>query len=150
MKKQFLALAVIGIIAISSVQVFGLTYGPEGGPHLSQYTTKAAPNVLTTDPLDKAKDVSLDKVITVTFSEPLDAMSINASTFVVKQGDKDVKGKVEYSGSIAMFTPAVSLVAGSVYTVTVTTGVKNPKGEALAADFVFSFTTVGAPAVAGK
>ena len=150
MKKQFLALAVIGIIAISSTQVLGLNSGPVGGSQFSQYITKAAPAVLTTDPLDKATGVSLDKVITVTFSEPMDPMSLTASTFTVKQGDNDVKGKVEYSGSIAMFTPSASLVAGSVYTVTITTGVKNPKGAALAANVVFSFTTVGAPAVAGQ
>lgn len=149
MKKHILVLAAIGIIAISNAQVLGLTYGQVNGSHSSQYTTKIGPTVLSTDPLDKATGISLDKVISVTFSESMDLTTINASTFIVKQGDKVVAGKVEYSGLTANFTHSSSLEAGAVYTVSITTGIKSPIGNSLSAPVDFSFTTVGKPAVTG-
>lgn len=146
MKKQILFLVAIVLIAITNAQAIGLTKGQVGGTQTSSFTIKAGPTVLSTDPLDKATGIALDKVITVTFSEPMDPMTISTSTFIVKQGDKDVAGKVEYAGSTVKFTPSSDLEAGAVYMVSITKALKSAKGMALSDNVNFSFTTVGAPA----
>ena len=147
MKKQILAIAVIGIIAISNVQVFGMTIGPVVGLSHSQVAATIVPQVTSTDPADKATDIALDKAITVSFSVAMDPSTINNSTFILKQGEISIAGKVEYAGTKATFTPSLSLTGGTVYTVTVTTGGKSSTGTPLEANTVFSFTTAGAPAV---
>jgi hypothetical protein len=48
---------------------------------------------------------------------------------------------VTYSGVSAVFTPASTLAAGTTYTATVTTGARDLAGNALASDYVWSFTT---------
>jgi hypothetical protein len=147
MKKQILAIAVIGIIAISNNQVFGLTCGPVIGLNHSQITADDVPQVTSTDPVDKATDIALNKVISVTFNLAMDLSTINNSNFILKQGETVISGKVECSGKTAMFTPALTMTAGTVYTFTVTTGVKSSMGVPLDANTVFSFTTAGAPAL---
>ena len=53
-------------------------------------------------------------------------------------------GTVAYSGTTATFTPNSALVAGTVYTATVTTGAKDAAGNAIAAAKTWSFTTLTA------
>src|ERR1039458_4427399 len=63
-------------------------------------------------------------------------------------GGTVVTGNVSYSGgsSTAVFTPASPLAYNTVYTATITTGVQNPAGTALAASDTWSFTTATGPA----
>lgn len=100
-----------------------------------------APTVISTDPASNAIDVALNKVITATFSMPMDPLTINSSTFTLKKGAVLVAGTVSYSGSTASFTPSANLLSSSVYTATITTGAKNPAGVALANDYVWNFST---------
>ncbi len=102
-----------------------------------------APVVNAIDPLNTATGVALNKVISVTFSEAMNASTINATTFTLKQGTTVIPGTVAYSGTTATFTPTTALAAGA-YTATITTGAKDLAGNALAANVVSSFTTVGA------
>src|SRR3990167_3907279 len=44
---------------------------------------------------------------------------------------------------MATFTPSSNLVYATIYTATITTGVKDSAGNAMAADYRWSFTTVG-------
>lgn len=108
------------------------------------FTTIAptAPTVISTDPANAAINVPLNKIITATFSEPMDALTLNTTTFIVKQGLNPVAGTVSYIGSTATFTPLVNLLPGTIYTATITTGAKNIAGTPLAADYVWSFTTL--------
>ena len=103
--------------------------------------TITAPTVVSTDPANNATDVVLNKVITATFSMPMDPLTINSSTFTLKRGAVLVAGTVTYSGSTASFTPSVNLLSTTVYTATITTGAKNQAGVALANDYVWNFTT---------
>ena len=50
-------------------------------------------------------------------------------------------GTVTYAGTGAIFAPASDLTASTVYTATITTGAKDLAGNALASDYVWSFTT---------
>jgi hypothetical protein len=57
------------------------------------------------------------------------------------QGATPVPGTVACAGAAATFTPTSTLVVGVAYTATVTTGVKDQAGNALAANYVWSFST---------
>src|SRR5207245_1590434 len=61
-----------------------------------------------------------------------------------KAGKKGA-GTVSYAGVTAIFTPAGTLAPNTTYTATMTTGAKDLAGNALAANFVWSFTTGATP-----
>ena len=102
-----------------------------------------APIVSSTDPLNNAVSVATNKAVALTFSKAMDPSTINASTFNLKQGTTVIPGTVTYSGTTATFKPTSNLAAGTTYTATVTNGVKDLTGNALAANTVWSFTTAG-------
>ena len=109
------------------------------------FTTAAIPDIIlprinATNPLNGATGVELNKVVSLTFSEAMDPLTITSNTFTLKQGANSVSGNVVYSGNTASFTPAANLPAGLTYTVTIS-GAKDLAGNALVADFVWSFTT---------
>lgn len=100
------------------------------------------PAISTVNPASNASSVALTSKITVTFSEAMNPATITSSTFNLKQGTTSIAGTVTYSGNMATFTPSVSLTGGTAYTATVTTGVKDAAGNALAANFTWNFTTI--------
>jgi hypothetical protein len=67
--------------------------------------------VISTDPINGAVSVPLNKVITATFNMPMDPLTINFTTFKLSRGTTPVAGNVTYSGSTASFTPAANLLA---------------------------------------
>jgi hypothetical protein len=116
------------------------------------FTTGVAPDVtapvaVSTIPLDASIGADLNAKISATFSEALDPLTINITTFTLKQGTTAVTGTVTFTGLVATFTPTVNLAAGTVYTATITTGTKDVAGNALASNKVWSFTTAVAPDV---
>jgi hypothetical protein len=102
--------------------------------------TLTAPTVISTDPPNNATGVVLNKIISATFSEAMNPLTINGTTFTIMQGATVVAGVVSYSGTTAFFTPSANLLAGSVYTATITTGAKNLAGAGLANNYVWTFT----------
>jgi hypothetical protein len=103
--------------------------------------TIIAPAVLSTDPLNNASNVVLNKTVTANFSSKMDPLTITATTFTVKDGATSVAGVVSYTDSTASFDPTSDLVAGKVYTATLTSGIKNASGVNMANDFVWTFST---------
>ncbi|WP_185964640.1 ice-binding family protein [Flavobacterium sp. GT3R68] len=99
------------------------------------------PTITAQSPSSNATNVALNKVISFTFSEPMNPSTINTTTFMVKQGTTTVLGTVAYAGTTATFTPSVALTAGTIYTATITTGVKSAAGVSLAANTTWNFTT---------
>jgi len=110
-------------------------------------TDVIAPTVLSVVPANSATLVAVNGKATVTFSEAMTASTISATTITLKQGTTAVAGTVTYAGNVATFTPAASLTAGLVYTGTVTTGAKDAAGNAIAANYTWSFTTATAVVV---
>ncbi len=104
------------------------------------------PTVDSTDPANAATSVALNQKVAAVFSRAMDASTITTATFALAQGSTPVSGFVSYSGSTAVFAPASNLTANTVYTATITTGAKDLAGNALASNYVWSFTT-GAAAV---
>ncbi|MBK9728845.1 MAG: Ig-like domain-containing protein [Saprospiraceae bacterium] len=104
------------------------------------------PTVISTDPSNNATEVALSKIITAKFSVAMDPTSINASTFILRQGTSVINGTILYSGTTATFIPSANLKPNTLYTATITTGVKNVFGIAMAANYIWTFTTVTVPA----
>lgn len=105
------------------------------------------PMVSNTDPLNNAINITLNKTITATFSVPMNPLTLNSSTFTVKQGTNTVAGVITYSGSTVSFTPTNLLTANTVYTVTITTSAESTADASLAANYAWNFTTAAAPTV---
>jgi len=99
------------------------------------------PTVLSVTPANNATSIAVDAAATVTFSEAMTASTITSSTVTLKQGTTAVAGTVSYSGNTATFTPSGALSGSTVYTGTVTTGAKDAEGNAIAANYTWSFTT---------
>ncbi len=106
-------------------------------------TSAAPPTVLSTMPAANATNVSLSVSPTATFSRAMNATTINATTFTVAQGATPIAGVVTLNGATntATFNPTVNLSAGLVYTATITTGAQDTNGLALAANYIWMFTT---------
>ena len=102
------------------------------------------PTVNSTVPASGATAVAINQTVNVTFSKAMDPLTINtASLTVTGPAGTAITGIVGYdvASKIATLTPASNLAPNAVYTATVTTGVRDLAGNALAANFVWSFTT---------
>jgi uncharacterized repeat protein (TIGR02543 family) len=100
--------------------------------------------VVTTDPMDKAVDVVLNKVITATFNTDMDSSTISKTTYIISQGGAQVAGKVATTASFKAFTftPDLPLLPFTTYTGTVTTGAADRFHTALVNDYIWTFTTL--------
>ena len=105
------------------------------------------PNVRSMAPTNG--DVPLDSLVQVTFSEPINSSTINESTFAVRSSkdDKTIPGKFTLSpdGKTSSFDPDEDFSPSTKYTATVTTGVRDLAGNALAAPVSWSFSTGSGP-----
>jgi hypothetical protein len=99
------------------------------------------PTVSSTSPASGATGVVINTAISVIFSEPMNPATLTTTTFTVKAGSTVVPGTVGYSGTTATFTPTGTWAYTTSYTATVTTGAQDLAGNALANDYVWSFTT---------
>lgn len=104
------------------------------------YNDTAPPSIVSTSPLDGATGVSTATVVTATFSEPLDASTVTASTFSIA----GVTGTVNFSGNAASFRPTATLASNTTFTATIVGGaggVRDLAGNPLATSYSWSFTT---------
>jgi hypothetical protein len=111
--------------------------------------TTGAPTVLSVVPASGATAVAVNSLVSATFSEAMNPLTINAATFkLAGPGATPVAGAVTYAGTTATFAPTFALAPNTLYTATITTGAKDPGGSALAANFAWTFTTAAlAPSV---
>jgi Bacterial Ig-like domain len=116
-------------------------------PGFWTFTTRddAPPTVISTSPANGASGVSATAPMTVTFSEAMDATTINASNFTLRVTSTGaaVAGAVTYNAAthVATFTPASALAAPVTYTATISGNVKDVAGNFAGVDVSFSFTT---------
>jgi hypothetical protein len=109
------------------------------------FTTAPAPDTIPpavndTNPVDSATGLAVDAGITATFSEAMQASTVNATTFTLDNG---VTGTVSYdtNSTTATFTPASNLNSDTTYTATITTDAEDMAGNGLQANHSWSFTT---------
>jgi hypothetical protein len=102
------------------------------------------PTVVSTSPVNNDGGVKAYALITATFSEALNASSVSATSFTLDHGATGAV-TVSPSGTFATFTPTSYLAYSTTYTATLTTGVKDAAGNALASNYTWSFTTQEPP-----
>lgn len=110
------------------------------------FTTGTIPTVISTNPLNGATNVPINQKIIATFSEAMNPVTIMATgTFsvAVAGGGAAVPGTVTYvaATNTATFAPTANLLPSTQYTATITTAAQSAAGNALATNFVWSFTT---------
>ncbi|WP_372528536.1 Ig-like domain-containing protein [Piscinibacter sp.] len=126
---------------------------PNGSNHVWTFATAAvgdttAAAVTAISPADGTGSVCLAKTVSATFSEPMDAATINATTFSVSDNGVAVAGNVTYDAPsrVASFVPsnAAGFAASRPFVATImsgSAGVKDLAGNALAGTRVWGFTT---------
>ena len=113
------------------------------------------PQVLHVMPADGASDVALDATVSIQFNELLDPTTVNGLTFMLTdEAGQPVTTTVNlnYDARLAILTPVQPLAFGTTYNATIRGGmaeptVKDSSGNALAADYVWSFTTPDPPPI---
>jgi len=109
-------------------------------------SNNSPPTVSSTSPANVSTDVALNKKISANFSEAMGSATITPTTFTVTgPGTTPVSGTVNCVGATATFTPQSDLAGYTTFTATITRGAENLAGDALANNFVWTFTTGGAP-----
>jgi hypothetical protein len=107
-----------------------------------------APSVVSTNPANAATAIPVAQIVTATFNTAMNPTTVNTVSFTLAgPSGTAMLGAVAYSGTTATFTPAASLLASTTYTGTITTGAKDPAGNPLATNFVWTFTTGTIPRV---
>ena len=103
------------------------------------------PTVISVEPPNGSAGVCPNTIVTATFSKAMNPATINDTTFLLAgPGTTAVAGVVTYDApsNTATFTPSSALAIPTVlYTATITTGATDTFGNALASDFVWTFTT---------
>ena len=111
-----------------------------------------APTVTAVVPLNAAVGVSINTKITATFSKDMALATITGTTFTVVNttlGGTAIAGNVTYDATsrTATFTPTIpaTLPVSTLFTAKITTGATDLEGNALASNYVWTFTTGLAP-----
>ena len=120
-----------------------------GGNYSASYgTDTTAPTVTSTSPAAGATAVAVNAVITATFSEAMNAATINTNTFLLRNSANAlVPAAVTWDAATrtARLTPSAALAGTSTYTAQVVGGPGSPRAEDVsgnpAAGLTWSFTT---------
>lgn len=108
-----------------------------------------APTVTTISPPNGSSNSQVGTAVTATFSEPMDELTINGSTFTLSRSGTPVAASVSYDPGtrVATLQPSSPLANSATYTAVVRGGSTDPRvkdlaGNALANNRQWSFTTV--------
>ena len=113
--------------------------------------TVTPPTVTLAAPLNGAAGTCSNIVVTATFGKAMNPATITGTTFTLTgPGTTPVTGVVSYDAptDTATFTASSALALNTLYTATITTGAMDEYGNALATNFVWTFTTSSTPCVA--
>ncbi len=112
----------------------------------------ASPPISVTPP-DNSTGICQFSVVAAIFPQAMNPATLNPATFTVTgPGGVPVAGTVAHdtTNKIFTFTPAADLALNTVYTVTITSGAQDAFGNALASNFVWTFTTAASACAAGS
>ena len=118
-----------------------------------QFTTgvtpdTTAPTVSPTTPLANATGVAINSLVTASFSEPMDPLTIVAANFTLAcPANTPITGTVSYAvnGQVATFTPSAALPVTTICTARIATGAMDVANNSLASAVSWQFTTGVAP-----
>jgi hypothetical protein len=148
------------VLAPNAAYTATITTGAQDGQARSlvsnyvwNFTTAAGPDttpptVISTNPANLITNVPINQAITATFSEAMNPVTLSSSSYTIQgPGGVAVAGVVTYAviGDTVTFTPAANLAPNSLFTATITTMATDLAGNALAANYVWTFTSAAAP-----
>jgi len=110
------------------------------------------PQVTLSSPASGTTDVAEDIEVTITFSEKMDADTLVASNFYVRDAlGNNVAGTISYKSSTftAKFVADNAYTKSETYTAAVTTGITDCSGDALIAGYSWTFTIEREPDTTG-
>jgi len=158
------AVTYTGVVATftpNAALAYGTTYtatitngaaAPGGSELIANYvwsfTTIApsVPGVVSVTPLPFAQNVAAGATISATFNQAMSCASLATAFTVTNQDGVAVSGTVTCAGVVATFAPTGGALAYSTtYTATITTGALSAGNVALAANYVWTFTTITPP-----
>lgn len=99
------------------------------------------PYVVSTFPEGDSAGASINRSVSVTFSEEMRPSTINVVTYKLVKGTQLLAGKVTYEGTTATFTPENDLEINTVYTGQMKTSAQDLAGNPLNAEKTWRFTT---------
>lgn len=103
--------------------------------------TTPPPTVVSTVPAWGATGVGTAAPITVTFNKPVEPSTVTNSTFTLFAGSTPVAGTVSVTGATATLTPTAPLASNTLYTATISGGVKDLSGNFLGSAYNWTFQT---------
>ena len=114
---------------------------------------ESAPAVTGVSPANTATAVPVSAAVTATFSEAIDPLTVNSSTFeLLDSSGEVVPATMAYDSNTltATLTPSSALAYSATYTATLKGGTTDPRikdlaGDSLTADYTWSFVTAQAP-----
>jgi hypothetical protein len=141
-----------GNVALTFDTIKGVEYAffsAAAGSYTATYTADTTPPTVTsTSPGNGATGVSQSATVSATFNKAMDPATINSNTVVLRDtSNTPVPSTVSYTANShnAIITPNSSLAPSATYNATVTTAVKDLAGNALAANYNWSFATATGP-----
>ena len=137
--KQYSNLAIISMLFMLTIFAAGCSSNNGGGG--GSAGSPVSPTIISTAPLNGDNNVSINTNITALFDRELNASTVNETTFMLKNGTTAVDGNVSYANNAMIFNPTSDLNISTEYNATITTGVKDLAGNAMAVEYVWSFTT---------
>ena len=115
-----------------------------GRSYTWSFTTadETAPSVSSVSPTHGSAGEAPEVTITVTFDEAMDSSSLNSNTFKVGSSNGIATGTISYNSAnnTATFSPQIYLHNTLTYLVTIAASVKDEAGNALGADYTWSFS----------
>ncbi|MFQ5559151.1 MAG: chitobiase/beta-hexosaminidase C-terminal domain-containing protein, partial [Nitrospinota bacterium] len=131
-----------------SLDVSDVSGNPLGTNYSWQFTTGAAPSDVTaptvtgTNPPAGATGVGVNSAVRVVFNEPMVKGDFTTTSFTLFDNVTPIAGSVDYTGNTATFIPTTALSHNVLYTATASGAVEDLAGNALGADFIWTFTTI--------
>ena len=110
------------------------------------FTTGTIPTVISTNPVNAAISIPINRKITATFSEAMNPATVTAAgvfALTVTTGGAVVPGTATFvaASNTVIFSPTANLLPNTHFTATISTAAQSAAGNGLAANYVFGFTT---------
>ncbi len=110
------------------------------------FTTGTIPTVISTNPVNGAINIPINRKITAIFSEAMNPATVTAAgvfSLTITTGGAVVPGTTTFvtANNTVIFSPTANLLPNTHYTATISTAAKSAAGNGLAANYVFGFTT---------
>ncbi len=140
--KQYSNLTIISMLFMLTIFAAGCSDSSSSSA-ATEEKVSAIPVVASTVPDINGTAVAPNRSIVAFFNKALDPSTVNTTTFTLIDNNTSlsVDGNVSYANNAMLFNPTADLNASTEYNATITTGVKNLAGEAMAAEYVWNFTT---------